>query len=291
MRGTLLIATVCILFGGASMALHGQPEPTTRGQVEANGIRLYYEIYDIGPPLILIEGLGVATYLWENQIPDFARHFTTVVYDNRGVGQSDKPEGPYSIAMMADDLAGLMQALNIPRAHILGVSMGGFIAQEFALRYPERVDRLVLVSTSAGGADHVPMSEETLQRLMAANGDPRELIRSKLALAYSEAFMQSDPVERLIDQRLANPQPPHAFMAQVAAGSSFDRSQEVRRIQARCLIAAATEDLLVPVANAHNLAKKLPNSEIKIYEGLGHQFFVEIPERFNQDVINFLTGQ
>ncbi|NIR50159.1 alpha/beta fold hydrolase, partial [candidate division KSB1 bacterium] len=261
----------------------------THDTVEANGINIYYEMSGSGPYLILIEGLGVATWLWEKQVPDFSKHFTAVVYDNRGAGKSDKPEGPYSIGMLADDLAALMQALNIPKAHILGVSMGGFVAQDFALRYPDKVEKLVLVSTSAGGPDHVPMSQETLSVFFLNEGSPRDIMRKKLALAYSDSFMAREDVERLIDLRLKNPQPQHAFMAQVAAGTTFDLSEEVKNIQAPTLIAAASDDLLVPVENAHNLAKNIPNSQLKIYEGLGHQFFVEIPDRFNQDVIDFLT--
>jgi pimeloyl-ACP methyl ester carboxylesterase len=260
----------------------------SKGKVKANGINIYYEISGSGPHLVLIEGLGVATWLWEKQVPDFAKHFTTVVYDNRGVGQTDKPRGPYSISMMADDLAALMEALNISKAHILGVSMGGFIAQDFALRYPEKVDRLVLVSTSAGGPDHVPMSQEALAMFFYNEGSPRNIIRKKLALAYTEKFMLSKEFEHLIDLRLENPQPQHAYMAQIAAGTNFNLSDKVQNIQAPCLIAAATNDLLVPIANAYNLVKKIPNSTLQIYESVGHQFFVEIPEQFNKDVIEFL---
>ncbi len=259
--------------------------------VTANGVKLYYAITGSGPYLILIEGLGVATWLWEKQLPAFARHFTTVVYDNRGAGKSDKPQGPYTVAMMADDLAGLMDALEISRAHILGVSMGGFIAQDFALRHPERVDRLVLVATSAGGPDHVPMANNTLAAFMATDPDPRKMVRNKLALAFSEAFMQGEEIEHLIDLRVQDPQPQHAFLAQVAAGASFDLSDEVANIKAKTLVAAASDDLVVPVENAHTLARKIPNSTLKIYPGLGHQFFVERPEPFNKDVIAFLTEE
>lgn len=271
------------------MSLKTTQNEQKNGKVEANGIALYYEISGKGPHLVLIEGLGVATWLWEKQVPDFCKHFTTITYDNRGVGKSDKPEGPYSISMLADDLAGLLQALHIPKAHILGASMGGFIAQDFALRYPEKVDRLVLVSTSAGGPDHVPMSQETLATFFATDDDQRRLIKKRLALAYSQGFLNGDAVEHLIDLRVQNPQPPHAYQAQMAAGITFDLSEQAKNIHTRTMIAAATEDLLVPVANAHNLHKKIPNSKLTIYEGLGHQFFVEIPEKFNQDVIDFLT--
>lgn len=283
----LLIASALI-----SLRALAFPQTPVGGKVSANGLQLYYEIHGSGPHLILIEGLGVATWLWEKQIPDFSKHFTTVAYDNRGAGQSDKPPGPYSISQMADDLAALMDSLKIAKAHILGVSMGGFIAQDFALRYPTKVDKLVLVCTSAGGPDHVPMSQETLAMFFYNEGSPRDIARKKLSLAYSENFMQnSEMVEHLIDLRLRNPQPPHAYLAQISAGAAFNLSDKVQNISAPTLILAAENDRLVPVANAHNLAKKIPNSQLKIYGGLGHQFFVEIPEPFNKDVIDFLKSE
>jgi len=278
-----------LLLGLAVTARGAHPGENMRGmKVEANGIQIYYEISGSGPHLILIEGLGVATWIWEKQLPAFSKHFTTVVYDNRGAGLSDKPEGPYTIAQLADDLAALMDTLGIEKAHILGISMGGFIAQDLALRYPEKVDRLVLVSTSAGGPDHVPMSMEALSLLLQEEGEPRDLYRRKLSLAFTPSFLQSPEVERLIDVRLQNPQPRAAYLAQVRAGTHFNLSDKVKNIGAKTLIAAGTEDLLVPVANARNLHEKLPGSQLILYPELGHQFFVESAEKFNRDVISFL---
>ena len=257
--------------------------------VKANGINLYYERSGSGPYLILIEGLGVSTWLWEKQVPEFSKHFTTIVYDNRGVGQSDKPARPYTIKMLADDLAGLMEALNIQKSHILGVSMGGFIAQDFALGYPQKVDKLVLVSTSAGGAEHVPMSQETLTRFFATDPDPREQIRQKLSLAFTETYLKKE-ADHLIDLRLQNQQPQHAFQAQVAAGMSVNLSDKVQDIHCPTLIAAGTKDLIVPVENALNLHKKISGSQLLTYDNLGHQFFVEMPQAFNRDVIDFLKN-
>lgn len=265
--------------------------PQSQGKIKANGVELYYEISGHGPNLVLIEGLGVATWLWEKQVPEFSRSFTTIVFDNRGAGKSEKPAGPYSISMMADDLAALLDTLKINKAHILGVSMGGFIAQDFALRYPQKVDRLVLVATSAGGPDHVPMSPEVLAQMFASDGPPREVARRKLALAYSDEFMKTGPVEHLVDLRSSDPQPPPAFLAQATAGATFNLSDQVKEIHAPCLIMAASGDRLVPVANAQNLSKKIPGSRLKIYEGLGHQFFVESSERFNREVIEFLKSE
>ncbi len=278
------VATLVTIIMNLISPLNAQP----KGRVAANGIQLYYEIAGHGPYLVLIEGLGVATWLLDKQVPEFSAHFTTVLYDNRGAGKSDKPVGPYSVSLLADDLAALMDTLKIARAHILGASLGGFVALDFALRYPDKVDRLVLVSTSAGGAEHVPMSQETLALVLNTQGEPRELVRKKLALAYSEKFMQGGQVRHLIDLRLQDPQPPQAFMAQAAAGAAFDLSQQVGGIRHPTLISAASKDLLVPVENAHLLHQKIAGSELKIYTGLGHQFFVEAPEQFNRDVIAFL---
>jgi pimeloyl-ACP methyl ester carboxylesterase len=285
---------ICLLtLFALPFTLHAQNmTPSSTGHVSVNGTRLYYETYGSGPALALVAGLGAGTWLWEQQIDDLAEHFTVVAFDNRGVGRSDAPEGPYSIAMMADDLAGVLDSLGIERAHVLGASMGGFIAQEFALRYPERVDRLVLVATSAGGATHVPMSPETLARLMATHEDPREYVRQRLPLAFTEAYLaDTTTVKHLVDQRLEHPQPPQAYQAQLAAGATFDAAERVSQIQAPTLVAAATDDLLVPVENAHNLAEALPHAELQVYEDLGHQFFVERPAAFNQDVVAFLQGR
>jgi pimeloyl-ACP methyl ester carboxylesterase len=263
------------------------PDPAT-GLARANGVDLYWEAWGSGPALVLVEGLGVATWTWDRQLPDFSRHFRTIVYDNRGVGRSSKPEGPYTIAMMADDLAALLDALGVARAHVLGASMGGMIAQEFALRHPDRVDRLVLVATTAGGRAHVPMSPETLARFLAPAAPGREGVRERLRLAFTDAFLATDYAERMIGFRLADPQPAHAFRAQAAAGAGFDRSATIAQIAAPTLVAAATEDLLVPIANARLLHERIPDSRLIEYEGLGHQFFIEAADRFNRDVIEFL---
>lgn len=275
------------LTSGALSAQHAGPPRA--GLAEVNGAQLYYELHGSGAPLVLIEGLGTATWLWEQQVPAFAEHFTTVVYDNRGVGRSEAPAGPYSIGLMADDLAALLDTLGVERAHVLGVSLGGFIAQEFALRYPERVDRLILVSTSAGGATHVPMGPEAIARFMTPADDPRSLILQRLPLAFTDAYLaDSANVERLVAQRLERPQPPQGYQGQLAAGSTFDAADRVQAITAPTLVAAADADVVVPVENGRRLAEALPNAEFVVYPGYGHQFFVEIPERFNRDVIDFL---
>lgn len=259
--------------------------------VDVNGIDIYYEKKGSGPYLILIEGLGVETWLYEENIPILSKNFTTIVYDNRGVGHSSVPVGPYTIDMMMDDLNGLMDILGIEKASFIGASMGGFMAMEMAIRHPEKVEKLVLLSTTAGGKEHVSMSMKTLMKLLKApEGAPRDVIRDRLTMAFTDRFMKdTERVEHLIDLRLQNPQQKAGYDAQAAIGPKFDASDKIHTITAPTFIGHGREDILVPVVNAENMHKKIPNSTIKIYEGLEHQFFVEDYETFNKDIIEFLT--
>ena len=125
-------------------------------QVLVNGVKLYYEIHGTGEPLLLIEGLGYASWSWFRQIEVLSDSYGVVCFDNRGVGKSDKPDIPYSIELMADDVARLLESLSIEKAHILGVSMGGYIAQKLAINYPQKVKSLVLGCTSFGGSQSIP---------------------------------------------------------------------------------------------------------------------------------------
>src|SRR6476661_10653754 len=129
----------------------------------ANGIELYYEIHGKGKPLVLISGLGYSLWQWRNMVPILAEYFQVITFDNRGVGQSDKPAGPYTAQMLAADMVGLLEALNIEMAIIMGHSMGGFIAQAMALDFPQRLGKLILCSTNFGGPHHIPVTPEAMK--------------------------------------------------------------------------------------------------------------------------------
>lgn len=257
-------------------------------RLDVGDVGIYYELHGNGPPLALIAGLGTGTWLWDKQLPVFAKHFTTLVFDNRGVGKSDKPFGDYTVSMLASDLNLLLEKLNINKLHVLGVSLGGFIAQEFALTFPEKVDRLVLAATGCGGRDMIPMSEN-IRRKLLQQGASREEIRDKLTLAFSPGFLKSAEVEKLLDVRMANLQPYAAFLSQAHAGTVFDRSDDVQNISAPTFVLAATGDQIVPVENAYTLANKIPDCRLTIYQEAGHQFWVEYSEDFNRDVVDFLV--
>lgn len=264
--------------------------PVTR----ANGINLYYEIHGEGPNLVLIEGLGYHSWMWYRQAPAFSRHFQTLIYDNRGVGRSDTPPGPYSHEQNADDLAALLDHLGWDRTHVLGVSMGGFIAQEFALRYPDRLDKLVLVVTGFGGKNMVPVTPEAVRAMLP---DPEiraeERMRRGMRVAYGNQAWPDEHAkefERIIGWRLEYPQPPEAATAQFMAGLSFDVESRLHEIHAPTLVITGSEDRVVPPRNAELLAQGIPGAKLDIIPDAGHLVFIEEAERFNHDVISFLAG-
>lgn len=155
--------------------------------VAANGIKLNYKVEGQGYPLVMIMGLGANRSGWSPQISFFKKHYTVVTFDNRGVGKSDKPEGPYSIRMMADDTVKLMDHLEIKKTHIMGASMGGMIAQELAINYPERVSKLVLACTFACKDEN---SGDTAEQAELLHLSPQKMVSGMAKLAANKPFYQ-----------------------------------------------------------------------------------------------------
>lgn len=260
-------------------------------RLKVNGVELYVEVEGDGHPLLLLEGLGYHHWMWFKQRPALSRRFRLISVDNRGVGHSDKPDEPYSIRKFADDAAAVLDALGIERAHVLGISMGGFIAQEFALAYPRRTGRLVLGCTSFGGPRSIPVPPATLAVMTDRTGSPEDIVRRGLAIAASPGYWDLHPeeLERIVRWRLELPVPNHAYMRQLAAAAAHDAADRVGQITAPTLIATGDRDRVVPAENSDLLAAAIPGSRVVRYPGAGHLFFIEQADRFNADVEAFLT--
>lgn len=172
-------------------------------KINVGGVQLYYEIHGDGDPLVLVPGFRTGPWLWFKQVETFARKFRTIVFDPRGIGESDKPEASMTIKTMADDLAGLLSALAIDRAHLLGASFGGFVAQEFAIAHPQMIRGLVLCCTSFGGLGHLLPSMSTLQAMAVIEGT-EERTRRNFLMAFSPKFIDERPaeLEQTSDSRL-----------------------------------------------------------------------------------------
>jgi pimeloyl-ACP methyl ester carboxylesterase len=260
-------------------------------KVRVNDIQLYYEVHGQGEPLVLIMGLGGSTRGWDMQIPTFSREFQVVAFDNRGSGRSDKPATRYTIRMFADDTAGLMDALGIASAHVYGQSMGGFIAQELALSYPQRVRTLVLGSTSCGGRQAVAASPEHLT-IMASLGTlrPEEAAEKNLPLLYSAQFIarkRGELVARfLVEAELRPPLDAFARQAQAIMGhNAYDRLPQLR---CPTLVISGSEDKIIPAENSSILARRIPGAELVVLPKAGHGYPVECADESNAIVLDFL---
>jgi len=263
--------------------------------LSTNGINLYYEIHGSGAPLVLINGLAYDLWMWHKMVPFLAQHFQVLTFDNRGAGLSDAPKGPYSAEMLADDLAGLLDGLGIPQAAIFGHSMGGFIAQAFALKYPEKVSQLILSATNFGGPRHVPITQEAMAVLMDISGDPAARLRRGIAVSCAPGYSEvhTDFIEEWVNYRLAHPLLPEPYQAQLAIGlalmsegASFEK--KLSAVQAPTLILFGEHDKVVPPANAPLLAQAIPHAKVEILPGAGHFFPFEIPELASHAVTQFL---
>lgn len=262
--------------------------------IKVGDISIYYETHGEGEALVLIMGLGGSSGQWFRQIPGLSREYRVVAFDNRGAGQSDKPDVPYTMQMFAQDVAGLLDALAIDAAHIYGVSMGGMIAQEFALRYPKRVNSLILGCTTCGGRYTTMPDEEAMTLLFDMERmkrlTPEEATRETLPFLCSQEFIDNNPdiVEQFIAKSVEYVTPPHGYMRQSEAIMGHDTYDRLPEIKAPTLVISGTADKLVPLENSRLLASKIPDAELVTVENVGHGFFTEAAEEANKVILDFL---
>lgn len=259
--------------------------------ITSNGIQMYYEIHGQGDPLVLIMGLRRNAEWWYNQLPTLSQHFQVLVFDNRGAGRSDKPEMPYTIGLFAEDTQGLMRSLGLSKAHILGVSMGGYIAQELAIRYPRMVRGLILGCTGPGGSRAVRMSPERLAKFTAIQGlTPEQILRKDMDIYFSDSFIetQEEKITRFITISFLHYQPAEAFQRQFEACLAHDTVDRLQAIGHPTLILSGDDDPLVPPENSRILKELIPQAELVFFPKGRHCFFLEEGELFNQKVVEFL---
>jgi pimeloyl-ACP methyl ester carboxylesterase len=261
--------------------------------IKVHDINLYYEIYGEGEPLVLIQGLGLDSSAWLNQTPAFSQKYQVIIFDNRGIGRTDAPKSSYSTEILVDDTVALLNALALDNAHVLGFSMGGFIAQKLAHKYPEKIKSLILAGTAAKLSPRATKIIQVWLRMLKEQVNPETRMRAQLPWLFTEKFFEnSEQVEALIQLSLAYPYLPtiHGFAGQVAACVEHNSLNYLNQIVSPALVLAGQEDMLIPVKLSQELARGLPNAELLILEGGGHNFFYEIPEQFNRAVLNFLDN-
>lgn len=260
--------------------------------LESNDGSIYYNSAGGGEALILIPGFASGAWTWFRQIEDLAENSQVITFDPRGISQSRIADGAeVSLAAIADDAAALLDELKIEKASVLGVSFGGFVAQEFALKYPHKLNKLILACTSFGGKNHVAPSLEVLAAFAALEDlNKKERIRKFIVPAFTPEFLayQADIVEHFCRLREQNFVPETIYMQQLLAATTFDAEARITGIQAETLILTGNADIVVPPQNSVNLAQAIPNARLKIIENGSHLFFVEKAGEFNQAVTDFI---
>jgi 3-oxoadipate enol-lactonase len=266
---------------------------------------VYYEEHGSGDPLLLIMGLAADSTAWMFQVPDFAQHYRTIVFDNRGVGRTSKPAGPYTIHEMADDAAGLLDVLDVRRAHVVGVSMGGMIAQELALRHPARVRSLVLACTYPEPDAEIErnrrFSLEQFGGTVTAEGEmqvdlkainPMDFLQHLLPAVFNQEFIAKElpKLIQVFSGALQYGFSMEAILGQVAAVMNHKATERLHQIAVPTLVITGDADRLIPPANSDILAKHIPGANLVRIAGGSHGFNFETPEVFNRAVLEFLAS-
>jgi pimeloyl-ACP methyl ester carboxylesterase len=254
---------------------------------KVNGININYMVAGQGEPLVMIAGFSADQSLWKSQIPAFKKQFQVVIFDNRGVGKSDKPKGPYSLRMMSEDTIKLMDFLNIKKAHILGHSMGGLIAQEIAINYPERVMKLILASTWS-------YQDNDANGVTSAMLEMPQLPIRQAGVLMVDAIMNKRfnrwfvvPALKNYWRRIKEPDA-IGIKAQLDGQMGYNSLDKLLSIKAQTLVLTGTKDRVIKPTSSETIAKNIPNARlVKIDKG-SHADFIEMSKVFNQEVLNFL---
>lgn len=259
-----------------------------------NGIRVHYETYGAGDPVLLVSGLGGPAVNWLFQVRDLSPRYQVITFDNRGVGETDMPDAPgYSTAQLAEDARALLDHVGVPRAHVVGASMGGTIAMELAIRHPKRVRSLSLCCTWAeadGRFLHTIRSWMGLAGTLSLEERFRHVL---LPWIYSPAFLANQAaVEDGLKRALGYPFPTRGQAMERQGRGLLDwngtRLKELARLRVPTLVLVGREDILTPPSFSRRLAALIPRARLKIIPG-AHGFFIEEAARFNRAILDFLA--
>ncbi len=261
--------------------------------VKVGDINMYYEVHGEGEPLVLIMGLGGDITRWWRILPVLAKEFRVIAFDNRGVGRTDKPDIPYTMAMMADDIAGLMDVIGIDAAHIFGISLGGMIAQNLALRHPQRIISLILGCTRCGGSHSITDEsggESALNPELIELLTPEERARQMLPFLWSQEFIDNNP--EIVEQQIAlsrdNPIDLTGYTRQLEAANTHNTYDRLPEIKLPTLVIAGDADRLIPHQNSPLIASRIPGAELVILEGMGHGFYTEAVNETSSVIMDFM---
>lgn len=268
----------------------GETSDNTDHLIQVGDIRMGYRTYGNGYPLVLIMGYGNTMRLWEPAlISSLSSHYKLIIFDNRGMGETEAGRLPFSIEQFADDTAGLLRALDIPQAHILGWSMGGLIAEEVALRHPGKINKVIFYAAHCNAA-LFPPAPEVIQKLTDLSGSPQEKGMRFISTLFPPDWLTAN--QKRIREIFYHPPgniPSETMEKQALAIGKWEGCcARLGEIKNPALIITGADDILVPPQNAHFLAEKIPHARLVEYENAGHGLMFQYPEKFSAIVIDFL---
>ena len=258
---------------------------------QGEGARLYWESTGAGAPVLLVMGLGMNATGWWRTVPVLSESLRVIAFDNRGAGRSDKPEGPYSVAQMADDAMAVLDAAEEPAAHVYGISLGGMIAQQIALRHPNRVRSLVLGATTPGGHRAVPLDDDVVAFFMRRREmPPYEAAWASVPYSYGEEtrLHGGQRIAEDVEQRLRYPIEPVGYAGQLGAAMSHDASDRLAELSQPTLVVHGDADRIVPTGNGQVLAESIPGARLELLAGAGHLYPTDAPAA-DRVVLDFLA--
>ncbi|MFY9804591.1 MAG: alpha/beta fold hydrolase [Candidatus Acidiferrales bacterium] len=258
--------------------------------VENAGARIYWDEEGAGEPLLLIMGLSYPSYMWHRTRPALAQSYRTIALDNRGVGQSDVPSGVYSIALMASDAAAVLDAAGVLSAHVFGISMGGMIAQEFALQYPQRVRSLILGCTASGGPEAVQAAPAVLETLLRQGMTPEEATEAIIPFIY-DAGTPRERIDEDMAIRMKWYPSARAYSSQLQGIIAWEAYSRIAQIKAPTLLIHGETDRLVPAANGRLIAARIPGAKLVLIPHASHIFETDQPGVGNHAILEYLASQ
>jgi 3-oxoadipate enol-lactonase len=282
------------------LSAHEEAVWAGRSMQRSDTVRIAYELrrtlHPRQPRLVLIQGMGFDRFGWEPVLWKLRRHLRLVLVDNRGSGRSDQPTGSFGVADMAADIVAVLDAAGARRAHVMGASLGGMVAQELAVDHPERVEGLVLVSTTPGWPFAYPMPGVSARLIAAIGSMSREVAlhrhaENALYGRRTAAQLRPELVGRLVDLQRSRSAGPRAWSAQAAAGARYAGRLRQTRIRARTLVLQGGADTVVDPRNAKLLAGRIPGAQLVIFPELGHLLFWQDPDGFVEVVTSFLLAR
>lgn len=257
--------------------------------VQNQGAKIYWDEQGQGAPVLLIMGLGYASCLWHRTRPILTQRYRTLAFDNRGVGLSSVPPGPYSMATMAADAAAVLDAAGVASAHIFGVSMGGMIAQEFALQSPARTRSLILGCTSPGGPAAV-RAESQVVNVLLARGMTLEQAREAILPYIYDAVTPQEKIDQDITLRQPWLPTPEGYTAQLQAILGWEAYSRIAQITAPTLVIHGKSDALVPPGNGELIARRIPGAKLVLLDRASHLFLTDQTEAANKEILDFLSS-